>query len=313
MNSRFGSGQLVEKKSASLMLSCVDQVGVIASVANFFAQRGISLTACSEHIDDGTLFLRVQWMLNEQWEDQSSFCDDFACVSTDMDARFDVKFCDRRHSIGLLAASETDVLLKILSKIKSDSFSGLDVAFIIACDESLSRLADSHGLPFFLVEQSEGILNQDRRLFDIIQRYKCDFLGLTQFPYRLQTQFLEKSACPIINTAPLSLVSADAADPYLQAHQKGAKLLGASSFLLSSNSANQGSEHIESGTVDNSDELATMGPIVHQATSAVKNGSSLADLRKQGSELEQAVLSNTLKALLEHRVLQHGNKAIVFD
>jgi len=56
-----------------------------------------------------------------------------------------------------------------------------------------------------------------------------------------------------------------------------------------------------------------MGPIVHQATSAVKNGSSLADLRKQGGELEQAVFSSTLKALLEHRVLQHGGKAIVFD
>ena len=192
-----------------------------------------------------------------------------------------------------------------------------DVAFIIACDESLSKLADSHGLPFFLVEQSDGILNQDRRLFDIIQRYKCDFLGLAQFPYRLESQFLEKSACPIINTAPLSLVSAlvsaDVADPYLQAHQKGAKLLGASSFLLSSNSAIQGSERIEGGAVDNSDELATMRPIVHQATSAVKNGSSLADLRKQGGELEQAVFSSTLKALLEHRVLQHGGKAIVFD
>ncbi len=307
MNSRFGSGQLVEEKFASLMLSCADQVGVIASVANFFAERGISLTACSEHIDDGTLFLRVQWELNDRWEDQKSFCDDFSTVSAGLAARFDVKFCDRRHSIGLLAASDADVLLEILNKIESNSFRGLDVAFIIACDESLSKLADSHGLPFFLVEQSDGILNQDRRLFDIIQRYKCDFLGLAQFPYRLQAQFLEKSACPVINTAPLSLVSDDAADPYLQAHQKGAKLLGASSFLLSFDSADQG------GRVTNNDELASMGPIVHQATSAVKNGSSLADLRKQGGELEHAVFSSTLKALLEHKVLQHGGKAIVFD
>lgn len=313
MNRRYGSGQLVEEKSASLMLSCADKVGVIARVATFFSERGISLSACSEFIDDETLFLRVQWALDDHWEDQKSFCDDFAVISADLDARFEVKFRDRRHSVGLLAASETEVLLKILNKIESNSSSGLDVAFIMACDESLSKLADSHGLPFFLVEQSDGILNQDRRLFDIVQRYKCDFLGLAQFPYQLQTQFLEKSACPIIKTAPLRLFSEDVADPYLQAHQKGAKLLGASSFLLSKYSITQGLDHSEQGKVADDDLLTTLGPIVHQATTEVKNGSSLTDLRKQGGELEQEVFSSTLMALLEHRVFQYDGKAIVFD
>ncbi len=305
MNDRFDSSQLTEKNYAALLLSCADQVGVIADVTGFFAKRGISLSDCSEFVNGNEMFLRVQWILDAQWLDAASFSRDFEPIAEKLTADFDVKFCDRSHSLGLFVASETEMLLGILNRAASSAIRGLDIAFIIACDQSVSKLADRYGLPFFYIDKSDGFLNQEGRLLDIIQRYKCDFLGLAQFPHELPNELLAKSACPVIQTAPMPLFADSGASSYQSEFERGAKLLGVSSFLLDL------SEDAES----NADKAGTanIGPIVHQDTSPVKNGSSVADLCSLGIALEQQVFLSTLEALLEHRVLRHGCKAIVFD
>jgi len=304
-NNRFGLGPLDGVKTASLTLSCTDQAGVIATIAKFFADREISLTRCSELVVGDTLLLRVQWELNDYWADQALFCKDFADTAVELKAEYDVKFCDRRHSIGLLVADETEVLLGILNKVQSNAFSGLDVAFIISSDQGVSKLADRYGLPFFYIEPSDGLIDHDRRLLDIVQRYKCDFLGLAQFPYQPKEELVEKCACPIVTTAPLDQFAGGGGDVYLEAHSKGAKLLGASSFLFASPASFSACE--------SSNQALNLGAIVHQTASPVKNGSSISDLRKLGAELEQRVFLDTLTALVEHRVIQLGSKALVFD
>lgn len=78
------------------------------------------------------------------------------------------------------------------------------------------------------------------------------------------------------------------ARPYHAAFQRGMKLIGATSHYLT--------------------DVLDEGPIVEQDMTRVSHRDQLADLIQKGRELERVVRWH-----LEHRILRHANKTVVFD
>ena len=66
---------------ASLLFSSTDEVGIIASLANFFSERGLNISRYAEYTDDGQFFSRLEWSLNERWEDEKAFSKGFGVVA----------------------------------------------------------------------------------------------------------------------------------------------------------------------------------------------------------------------------------------
>jgi formyltetrahydrofolate deformylase len=96
----------------------------------------------------------------------------------------------------------------------------------------------------------------------------------------------------IINIHHSFLPSFIGARPYLQAFQRGVKLIGATSHYV---------------TTD-----LDAGPIIEQDVVRIDHGDTEADLVRYGRDIEKAVLSRALKYHLEDRVLLNGNRTIVF-
>ena len=82
------------------------------------------------------------------------------------------------------------------------------------------------------------------------------------------------------------------ASPYRQAHDRGVKLIGATA-------------HYATDDLDD-------GPIIDQDTVRVSHRDDVARLTRAGRDIEVAVLARAVRAHLEHRVLVHGRKTIVF-
>jgi formyltetrahydrofolate deformylase len=81
--------------------------------------------------------------------------------------------------------------------------------------------------------------------------------------------------------------------PYHQAHERGVKLVGVTA-------------HYATAELDD-------GPIIDQDVVRVSHRDAVEDLQRRGRDLEVVVLARAVRAHVEHRVLVHGRRTVVFD
>ena len=84
-----------------------------------------------------------------------------------------------------------------------------------------------------------------------------------------------------------------AARPYHQAHERGVKIVGVTA-------------HYATAELDD-------GPIIDQDVVRVSHRDAVEDLQRRGRDLEVVVLARAVRAHVEHRVLVHGRRTVVFD
>ncbi|UUZ49578.1 formyltetrahydrofolate deformylase [Massilia sp. B-10] len=88
------------------------------------------------------------------------------------------------------------------------------------------------------------------------------------------------------------LPSFKGAKPYAQAHHRGVKLIGATA-------------HFVTGDLDE-------GPIIEQDVERVDHAMDAETLSAIGRDVECVVLARAVKWFVEHRILQNGDKTVVF-
>ena len=104
--------------------------------------------------------------------------------------------------------------------------------------------------------------------------------------------FLDAVRTPIINIHHSFLPAFAGADPYLRAHERGVKIIGATAHYVT--------EELDSG------------PIIEQDVARVTHREGVDALVRTGADLERLVLLRAVRWHLEDRVLVHGNRTVVF-
>jgi len=279
---------------ASMLFCCADQVGIIAELANFFSTRSLSISRYAEYTDGGRFFSRLEWPLGSRWETELDFVEEFQPLALRYEADFDVRFLNQTQSIGLFVSKQSHALIDILNKFEANYFPKMEISFIVGNHAFMQKLADRHGVPFFHVA-TDGVDagEYERQQLSIIQRYKPDYIGLARYMKVLSTNFIDKAACPIINIHHSFLPSFVGAKPYQMAYERGVKLIGATS-------------HFVTPELD-------QGPIIEQDVQRVKAGDGVRDMIKMGRDIEQRVFTQAMLKVLEHKVMVHQNRTIVFD
>lgn len=287
------SGSSQGGELASLLFWCPDQVGIIAALANFFAERDLNISKYAEFTDDGHFFSRCEWMLNDRWEDEVAFCSEFEAMATEYGASFEVLFNTRKRSIGLFASAQPHALIEIFNKHEAGYFPNTDISFIVGNNQTIQKLADRHGVPFFFVDTTDDALGYEAKQLEIVHRYKPDFIGLARYMKVLSANFIERAACPIINIHHSFLPSFVGAKPYQMAYDRGVKLIGATS-------------HYVTAELD-------QGPIIEQDVARVNAAASVQDMIKMGRDIEQRVFAGAVLKVLEHKSIVYKNRTIIFD
>jgi formyltetrahydrofolate deformylase len=109
----------------------------------------------------------------------------------------------------------------------------------------------------------------------------------------LSPRFIEEFPNKIINIHHSFLPAFIGAKPYHQAYARGVKIIGATSHYVT--------------------QELDQGPIIEQDVTRISHRDSVHALVMKGRNLEKIVLSKAVKLHLEHRVLPHGNKTVVFE
>jgi formyltetrahydrofolate deformylase len=109
----------------------------------------------------------------------------------------------------------------------------------------------------------------------------------------LSNGFIQEFPDKVINIHHSFLPAFPGAKPYHSAHERGVKIIGATSHYV---------------TTD-----LDAGPIIEQDVVRISHTDSIKDLIRKGQDLEKIVLSRAVYAHLQRKTLVYNNRTVVFS
>jgi formyltetrahydrofolate deformylase len=205
-----------------------------------------------------------------------------------MEHRFEES--DERKRVAIMVSREDHCLSDLLWRWRSGEL-GAELTAVVSNHPDHEPQVSSLGLPFHHVpvppEDRDGA---ERRALELLG--DVDLLVLARYMQILSAGFLEALGAPAINIHHSFLPAFVGADPYLRAHERGVKLIGATA-------------HYVTADLD-------AGPIIDQDVTRVSHRDEVADLKRIGRDIERGVLARAVAAHLDDRVLLDGDRTVVF-
>lgn len=279
-----------------LKLSCKDQPGIVAAVANLFALQGFNIRESSqfEDVSASRFFMRTVF---ESCEGGKSFADVKVCFQP-LAERYGMtwELVDTQHKPKVLIAVSQwgHCLSHLLNAWKRGSLP-VDIVGVVSNHEVMRSLCEWYEVPFyFLPITPDTKSQQEAQLLALMDdELQADFLVLARYMQILSNELCEKLAGRAINIHHSFLPGFKGAKPYHQAYDRGVKLIGATAHYVTTDL----------------DE----GPIIEQAVERVNHANSPEELVEIGQDSEAIVLNRAVRWHAEHRVLINGEKTVVFD
>jgi formyltetrahydrofolate deformylase len=206
----------------------------------------------------------------------------------EMDHRFEES--SERKRVAIMVSREDHCLSDLLWRWRSGEL-GAEVVAVVSNHAEHGEQVASLGLPFHHVPVERGAKNEaERRMLELLG--EIDLLVLARYMQILSAGFLRDLDAPAINIHHSFLPAFVGADPYLRAHERGVKLIGATAHYVT--------------------EELDAGPIIDQDVTRVSHRDEVEDLMRIGRDIERLVLARAVKAHLDDRVLLDGDRTIVF-
>jgi len=280
---------------AILLISCKDQKGITAAVTNFIFHNQGNIVHADQHIDEqsNTFFMRIEWSLDAFKLKREDIEPAFLVIARSFEMVWKLSFSDQKARVAIFVSKHLHCLYDLLYRHKTGQLS-CDIALLLSNHPDARGVAEDFGIKFaeFVIVPGNKI-EQEHKQMDLLQREKIDLVILARYHQILSKQFVDRFSSQIINIHHSFLPAFAGSNPYLQAYQKGVKVIGATSH------------YVTEGLDD--------GPIIAQDTVGVSHRDSLDDLKRKGEDLEKVVLSRAVRWHLERKILCYGNKTVVFD
>jgi len=278
-----------------LVISCPDQVGIVAKVSQYIAEQGGSIVEANHHTDssNGWFFMRHEILASSLSSTLEEFEAGFQALANDFEMQWYISDSEKPKKIALFASKESHCLADLLHRWHENELPG-EVVCVIANHDDLRSMVEWYKVPFHHVPVTPDTKPQAfEQTEDIVAKYDADVIVLARYMQILPPQMCSKYAGQVINIHHSFLPSFVGAKPYHQAAERGVKLIGATCHYVT----------------EDLDE----GPIIEQDVIRINHSQTIEDLKRLGRDVEKTVLARGLRYHLEDRVLVHGNKTVVFN
>lgn len=281
--------------TAVLLISCPDQKGLVAGVANFVFRNSGNIVHAEQHIDapQSIFFHRVEWELDGFALAPEEIGPAFQEVAEPFGMKWELRFSSERPRIAIFVSRHDHCLMELLYRYRVGELP-CEIVAIISNHEDLASLARNFGVPFHVFPiTAANKVEQEQRELKLLRERGVELIVLARYMQILTSQFVKCYPNKIINIHHSFLPAFIGKKPYHQAYQRGVKVIGATSHFVT--------------------EELDQGPIIEQDVCRVTHRDSLDDLILKGRDLERKVLSRSVRLQLLHRVLPYGHKTVVFD
>jgi len=285
----------IEPATATLLLSCRDQKGLVAAVASFIFDHGGNIIHADQHTDQQESYFlqRVEWQLDGFGLQREDIAAAFRPIADRFGMTWRLSFSDRRPRVAILVSKQAHCLYDLLARSRMGELRA-EIPLIASNDPDLESIATEFGVNYhYLPVTSETKARQEASLSTLLDRESIEVVVLARYMQILSPAFVASYADRIINIHHSFLPAFAGAKPYHQAHERGVKIFGATA-------------HYVTGELDS-------GPIIEQDVTRVSHRDTVADLARKGRDLETIVLARAVHRHLENRIVVYGNKTVVFD
>ena len=283
------------RHTAVLLISCPDQKGLVAAIAEFLLRHNANILHADQHQDaELKLFLmRVEWEMAGFELDPADFSAAFTPIAERFEMTWRLALSAHKPRMAIFVSKFDHCLADLLYRYQNGELH-CELPIILSNHEDTRWLADAYHIPFQHLSVSKDDKDETERLQRaILQDQRIDFIVLARYMQVLSPDFLRHYPNRIINIHHSFLPAFHGAKPYHRAFERGVKLIGATA-------------HYVTETLDD-------GPIIEQDVARISHRDHLDDLIHKGADLEKVVLSHAVKWHLDNRVLVYANKTVVFD
>jgi formyltetrahydrofolate deformylase len=282
--------------SAILLVSCPDQKGIEASIADFIFRANGNILHADEHQDrEQKLFLmRVEWDLEGFTIDMRDFAKAFQPVADRFGMTWRLALSSARPRVAILVSKYMHCFVDLLYRHESGELP-CEIPLLIANHPDAQRWAEFYKIPLHIVPVAkENKVEAERKQLELLRSHQIDLVVLARYMQVLSPEFI--AAYPshrTINIHHSFLPAFVGGRPHQRAFERGVKLIGATSHYVT--------------------EVLDDGPIIEQDVVRISHRDTLDDLIQKGRDLERAVLSRAVRWHIENRILLYGNKTVIFD
>ncbi|MBI4460473.1 MAG: formyltetrahydrofolate deformylase [Acidobacteria bacterium] len=283
------------KPTAVLLISCPDQRGLVAHVADFVFRHNGNIVHSDHHTDSasGTFLMRFEWEIEGFAIARDRIAQAFAPLAETLRMRWELHFSDQPQRIAILVSKISHCLHDLLWRLNEGELRG-EIALVISNHPDLEPDVRRFNIPFHVFPiTKETKLAVEQEELKLLAASKVDLVVLARYMQVLSPAFCEHYPNRIINIHHSFLPAFTGARPYHQAQERGVKLIGATS-------------HYVTAQLDE-------GPIIEQDVARVSHRDTVDDLVRKGRDLERIVLARAVRLHLEHRILPYGVKTVVLD
>jgi formyltetrahydrofolate deformylase len=268
-----------------------DRQGVVADITSFIFKNRGNIEKISQNVVRGLFGMQLEASFLDI--DRASLDSGLKqlAISLSMEIKVHYQEPNRLQNVALMVSKEPHCLTRILEAKKTGEIRG-NIAVIIGSDSTLKSVADDAGIPFHAVAHSDQA-EAEGKILQLIERYNIDLIVLARYMRILTPNFVWRYPNRIINIHPSLLPAFPGAYAYVQAYERGAKIVGCTAHFVT--------------------EDLDQGPIVCQESFKVSKTDNLESIKKKGQEIEAETLLEAVRLYLENRLEVYWGKVHILD
>ena len=282
-------------KSATLLIHCPDQKGIVISITEFIFKNGGNILYLDQHVDTErqVFFMRVEWDLHDFVIADRKIGEYFeTLVAKRFSMSWRLHFSDEVLRMALFVSKQPHCFYDILARYEAGEWQ-VEIPLIISNHTDMQTAAGRLGIDYVhLPVTGENRAVQERRQLELLQQYRIDFIVLARYMQILSDGFIGNYPDRIINIHHSFLPAFPGARPYHSAYDRGVKIIGATS-------------HYATAELD-------AGPIIEQDVVRVSHENSVEDMIRKGRDLEKMVLARAVWHHLHHNIMVYENRTLVW-
>ncbi|MDQ4066764.1 MAG: formyltetrahydrofolate deformylase [Thermoproteota archaeon] len=267
-----------------------DRKGVVADITNFIFKSGGNIEKINQNVLRGLFGMQLEASFAEEiGREQLDLGLKRLAKKLSMEIKVHYQEPNRLQNVAIFVSKEPQCLMRLLQAKKERQLRA-NIPVIIASDSTLKSLADDIGLPFHAVVHRDQA-DAENRILQLIEQYNIDLIVLARYMRILTPNFVWRYPNRIINIHPSLLPAFPGAYAYVQAYERGAKIIGCTAHFVT--------------------EDLDKGPIIHQESFKVSTSDTLDTIKKKGQELEAATLLEGVRLYLENILEVYWGKVYI--
>jgi formyltetrahydrofolate deformylase len=273
-----------------LLIHCPDERGLVYKITGILFKYALNVIKNGEFVEKKSEHFFMRTEFSGEFDKEELMKDLYANLPKGVDIKLTDK---KKKDIVLLATKEHHCLSDLLIR---NAFNELNanIQAVISNYDVLEELTRKFDIPFHHVSHEQVSREEhEQRIIAAIQSYNPDFVVLAKYMRILSQEFVSHFPNRIINIHHSFLPAFVGASPYMQAYERGVKIIGATAHFVN--------------------EQLDQGPIIAQSVIPTDHTHSAREMAQAGRDVEKIVLARSLNLILNEQVFVYQNKTIIFD